>query len=49
MRLRVVESNNITRTHVTGCDVLYRHVPTVGACRMTFPTSDSRRVAQRDQ
>jgi len=37
VRLRVVESNNVTRTHVTGCDVLYRHVPTVGGCRMTSP------------
>jgi hypothetical protein len=31
VRLRVVESNNVTRTYVTGCDVLYRHVPTVEA------------------
>jgi hypothetical protein len=29
--------NNVTRTYVTGCDVLYRHVPTVGACRITSP------------
>jgi hypothetical protein len=37
VRLGVVESNNVTRTYVTGCDILCRHVPTVGACRMTFP------------
>jgi hypothetical protein len=29
MRLRVIDANNVTRSQVTGLDVLDRHVPTV--------------------
>jgi hypothetical protein len=28
--LRVVESHHVTRSDVTGCDVVYRHHTTVG-------------------
>jgi hypothetical protein len=35
LRLGVVESNNVTRSNITGGDLLYRHVPTEGGCRMT--------------
>jgi len=36
LRLRVVESDDITGSNVSGCDVLDRHVPTVSGCRITW-------------
>jgi hypothetical protein len=49
LRLRVVESNNVTGSKVTGCDVLYRHVPTARRLPNDLLTSDSPRFAQRDR
>jgi hypothetical protein len=34
LRLRVIESSNVIHSYVTGCDVLDRHLPTVGGCRL---------------
>jgi hypothetical protein len=37
LRLRVVESHHVTRSDVTGRDVLYRHRPTVGRRGAEWP------------
>ena len=39
MRLRAVEPNNITSPQVMSCDLVHRHVPSVGAV-MALPPTD---------
>jgi hypothetical protein len=45
MRLRVVEPNNITSPQVMSCDLVHRHVPSVGEA-MAPPPTDSATVDQ---